>query len=148
MALLFNNVAFKGVPLAFTLAAPQYEFLRTKFSGVIGVSEIAAGSGLREIAIPVVCYGGFKNRTALQQYIDGSKGMNLDFASGGGLGANGTLEYRGDNNSNAFLFFYNDCTFEGFTMRPDPGMLLDVAGTLDGGWWCFGALKFTQLTVS
>jgi hypothetical protein len=135
--LTFNGDTGLCLPLAFTPAAPEYHFFRTHFAGTDGVSEITAGSGLRTILVKVVVFGGFRTRNQLQQYCEQT--MNVT-----ALGSNSTLKYSSSNPK--FSVSYPDCTFEGFAMDESPGMLYDSAGTLDGGWFCLGTLKFTQLS--
>lgn len=138
--LTFNGVAFQGLPLEFVPAAPEYLFFRTHFAGVNGVSEITGGRGARTISIPVVVFGKFLTRDAIQEYVDNN--LNRE-----GLALNGQLAYV-STGTQRWNRTYDDCTFEGFSLLSPPGFLPDEAGTLDGGWWCLGALKFTQLSQS
>jgi hypothetical protein len=138
MSLTHNNNEFPGIVRSFMPGPFELHPWETHFGGVDGISRIEGGAGKRIIQVDLVLFNNFDTRQKLRSFIDDS--LNWDF-----LGQNGQLEYDGDGTSGrGFNAPYADCTFEGFT--PTDQDRFDDAGTLDGGWFSMGILRFVQLS--
>ena len=114
----------------------RLQVARTKYFGVAGESEIHGLGGGREIAIPFYFFDNFPSAAALLSRID-----QLDYKAEEGLA--GDLQLSGP----IYNRTYHDVTFEGFEVDPEVGVLPDVAGTLDGGWFAKGTLHFYDLRI-
>ena len=132
-AVKFSGKTIPGFCLPFLPPPPEFEAVRTKFFNVRGESEIVGEIGGRTFEVPICLFGKYKDAADLTDFIESTL-REL-------IGDNGTLELKDDSGWGSFL----DCTFEGFTPQP-PGVLHDDAGTLDGGWWCNGLLRFRKLS--
>jgi hypothetical protein len=136
--LKFAGKTLKGAVLRPPVAAPEVQVWRTHFAGVLGESEIRGKSGGRMLEFQFLMFGSFTKRTDLFDYIE------KDLHGGSGLlGTNGTIEYSGADDSTTYKLQWKDCTFEGFIRSG--GELPDVAGTLDGGWFVPGMLRWRHL---
>ncbi len=138
MSIQFASKEIPGDVLPFQPESPGLQTWRTKYVGVFGVSEIVGETGSRSIEIPFLLHkgtatrqNGWRDPADLQQFLDVEL-INLQ-------GENDELSL----DSSAGHGPYAGCTFDGFKMVMFP--LLDVAGTIDGGWHCIITLCFTQL---
>jgi len=133
-------ITFAGSPIPGTheqllTLAPQLQAKRTKYSGVVGESEITQSRGGRDLSTHIWIHNAYSSSDALVAYLE-----NLD----GLVGTHGDLVITRTARGGVPRSFPN-CTFEGFFPDPERGALPDVAGTLDGGWWIAGTLRWHQL---
>jgi hypothetical protein len=122
-----------GIWEAPRVARPRIQVTRSKFFGVLGESEIHGRGGGREIEIPIYMFDHYASAQAVMDRI-------AQLEAQASLGLHGTLTMSG-----AVPRTYQDVTFEGFEEDPAIGILEDVAGTLDGGWFVKGTLYFYDL---
>lgn len=134
MAFRFRGVTIPGTILRHGKPPYALQTYRTHFFRVNGVSEILGGRGGRPLEFPILLHNRWPSRQALETYIDNTLQLVL-------FGRNGEIDYR---DGDRVVPPYKNCTFHGFEME-GTGPLLDVAGTLDGGWFCYGRLLFFQL---
>lgn len=131
----FHGTKINGIVTRFLVPPFELHPYETHFAGVKGISRIKGGTGKRLIEVDLTLFNNFKDRTALRKFIDDKLNWEL-------VDETDTLTYSTDNPR--FSAIYPDCTFLGFT--PIGSHLPDVAGTLDGGWFCDGTLRFEQLS--
>ena len=134
----FRTVEIKGRVLRHGKPHHDIQVWRTHFPNVHGVSEIRGGIGGRLLEFPMLLFGGFTRRRDLEEYIN--EVLNFQLAN-----ENGTITHTGTGSASANTTEpdYEDCTLHGFEMHP-MGPIFDYAGTVDGGWLCYGVLRFFQ----
>jgi hypothetical protein len=130
----FTGGKLSGALLSCPSPPPQLQVWRTQFAGVQGESEIVGMTGGRDLEFQVLLFGGFSERDDLNDYITKTLDANI--------GQNGPLSADGSRDS-GWSLSWDNCTFEGFTRTSQD--LLDIAQTIDGGWYVFGVLKFRHL---
>jgi hypothetical protein len=139
--IVFEGVEIRGVVERFPVPPPELQAYRVHFSGVHGEHELRGGKGGRTLEIQIVLADQWLSKLQLVEFYNQT--LNRDL-----INTNGTLTYRyaeaeGGENVQEF----DDCTFQGFFEDPRQGPLLDVSGTMDGGWWVRGVLVFRQNSV-
>lgn len=134
MGLSHNGNQIYGTHGPIIQRSPDLQVARTKFWGVKGTSEILGFGGGRPLTIESWIHNGFTNPADCVTYLN-----LLDRYIGG----HGDLEVT---TPGGIARIFHHVTFEGFDMGPW-GILPDQSGTLDGGYWCMGTLKFFQLSV-
>lgn len=135
---MFTRIANRtiyGTVLPFTPAPRELHTTRTHYAGLAGVSEIQLATGARQHQVGMVIHKRY-TRTQLQQAV---QKLQQGFDGAGWIGTNGRLTIHSD----ALEHRFDNCTFEGFLAQT--GLLPDIGGTLDGGWFVEGVLLFTQL---
>lgn len=134
--LKFKQVDFKGICEVFRPGPIRNLSIRSHFVGVEGSSEIDGGTIDRQLEFVVLLFDSYTTRQKLWDFLDTSV-YPLQ-------GVNGTLAYLDE--TNKFRPKFGDCTLDAAEILP-PGMLEDVADTLDGGWFCTLHLTFTQMAA-
>jgi hypothetical protein len=154
MTVKFKNYAFPGTHGAAIVLPPELHVVRSSFFGLDGTSEIVGGRGGREITVDMWFHNKFFRR---DQLINGPiTTSRLIIGHHGKLELihelapqrskqNGAITYQ----AKARKEEYEDVTFHGFfptSFGGQPGVpLFDWAGTVDGGWFIAGQLRFYQL---
>ncbi len=138
-ALVFDGKTIKGSVLRCPTEAPELQAWRTAFAGVRGESEIIGKTGGRTLLFEMLLFGDFTKREDLFSYIEST--IN---GAAGLIGRHGTVQYKSTTGTRWSLP-WRECTCEGFTRMGSE--VPDVAGTLDGGWFVQGVLKFRQTLV-
>lgn len=125
MALSHAGYNFYGTIGHIQLGQWQFDAKRSKFFGVIGVSEILGGLGSRSIVAPYWIYNSFESSSQIVAAMH-----DLDYQCGlyGTLQETGTIERE-----------FQKTTFEGFTLERGPFF------TTHKGWIAIGKLNFLQL---
>jgi hypothetical protein len=134
--LKFGKEQISCTVLAVPEPAPELQTWRTRFAGVQGESELVGTAGGRTLEFALMIHGSFATRNALRDYIQGTLNGSL-------IGEHDDIVFRGT--SPNFEHDWMHCTCEGFSMAPGSSPLFDFAGTLDGGWFVPGVLRFRQL---
>jgi hypothetical protein len=135
--LLHGGVSIPGLVLKWPEIPFDLHPYETHFAGVDGISRLEGGAGRRVLDVAIVLYNRYSSRTALSAFVNDQ--LNWDM-----VGSSHTLEYS--TASPAFTAVEPDCVLEGFMQDDQIGQIFDGAGTLDGGWFCFGVLRFIQLS--
>lgn len=136
MALKFWNLDIPGLHGPLIIGGPENTARRVKFFQVKGEAEVAGFPAGRTIMVRALVFDEFDTYQKLQDFLD-------DLSTK--TGVNDKLTETG--NTPKVLDY---CTFEGWEPIPlngqeDPGPLVDIAGTLDGGWFIQILLRFRQL---
>ena len=137
MAISFLHLPLDGLHGGMLYGPPELQTVRTKFPGVIGISEIALESGMRA----VWCDSWLFNDYTAAQIVQTRRQLDV------GVGLHGTLTVTGN-----IPETFDECTFEGFL--PDEAYnhqpIADVAGLLGtaGRFFMVGRLLWTQHRVS
>ena len=133
MALYFRG-NIPGIHQEAKPGPPELHVQRTKYFGLLGVSEIVGYRGGRPIEYRITVRDpAIRSAAAMVLFL-----QDLDNQ----VGVNDVLTESG-----TISRVFRDCTFEGFTIETGP--LPDVAGTLGtaGGWFVVGTLRWYQLVV-
>lgn len=138
MSLWFGNVFIPGTPGPPQIASPELGRRSVYHWGTKGETEIIGGTAGRTITIDIVVHDQIATSADMLSILG-----SLDDAIGLHdrlIDVNGPVERR-----------LEGCTFISYEPIPlggqtAPGMLYDVAGCLDGGWWIYLRLTFRQLT--
>lgn len=137
MTVTFGGVTFAGTHSSHSSSPASVQSRIIKLWNVPGELELLGGPGGRDVVIPIVLhdsYGAFLDLRLQMQIYEELVGTNeeLQISSGG------------------FADVFRSSTYHGFEVIGDPrdGPLKDVAGTLDGGWWWRGTLKFRSLEAA
>lgn len=133
--MLTFNGAIDGTHGPVTMEPPLLHSKIVKFWGVNGETELRGGRGGRILECRIWLHNGYSTYRALGRELE-----SLDRR----VGTHGTLTIRGNG---GYQRQFRNCTFLGFTPDglPGSGPVRDVAGTLDGGWWIAGTLRWRQL---
>lgn len=135
MALAFMHLTLSGVHGPIHRDPPDLQTVRTKFPGVIGISELNLESGMRKLWTDIWLFNEYDAAgiVALRRQLDV------------GVGLHGTLTVTG-----TLAETFEQCTFEGFQQDEGLGPIPDVAGSLGttGKFWIAGRLTWTQHRVS
>lgn len=112
--------------------APALQRKTVKFWGLIGEGELVGQRGGRWIDVFIWLHGNYTSAAALTRELESLDRM---------VGRHGDLVITG-----SYSRRFRNCTFDGFTPAGERGgPIRDVAGTLDGGWWTAGNLRWRQL---
>lgn len=130
---LFNSYEVPGLFGNVQMSPRVLQSQRTKFFGVHGISEITGGKGERQIVVNHTLFDGYSTPLLCTNAIEIIDSMT---------GTNGPLIF---NTPTAQWTIY-DCTYDGHELIQLP--ILDVAGTLDGGYWAELVMYFTQLSTA
>lgn len=138
--LKFQSKTLPGTLGSVLYAGPESRVVRTPYAGVDGESEIRAGHGGRDVVLELTIHDEYDTFAKLH-----NKGIKPIEAV---INETGTLRI----DSGGVKLVLKDCTLDVFQPIPLPGQptpeaLLDVAGTLDGGWFQTFQLRFRQLLV-
>lgn len=137
MSLRFRGVEIPGIVEPFAIPSRETQNSRRHFWAVRGESEIRGKPGGRTLQFSMLVFDA-GNKFASYQ------GLALFFSSDVGqlLNEHGTLQVVKDNSA---LLSFPDCTLDVASIRQDPGILRDEAGTLGGKWFCMADFVFRQL---
>lgn len=138
--LTFDNAPIVGRHTSLVAQRPEFVVTRRYFWGLRGMSEIRSGTSMYSISCKLWLFDNFASALELHDEIGALYRRVLD---------HGTLVESKEANGTGMDQTFTECTFEGFERLPiqgreDAGPIEDIAGTLDGGWWCFGALHWTK----
>jgi hypothetical protein len=130
---LFANQEIHGLFGNVRMSPRVLQSQRTKFFGVHGVSEITGGQAERQIIVQHWLFNEYSTPLLCTNAIEEIDNL---------VGRNGPLIF---NTATAQWSIY-DCTYDGHELIQLP--MLDVAGTMDGGYWAELMMYFTQLSTA
>jgi len=137
MSIRFTSLLIPGIVEPFAVPSREVQVSRMHFFGVQGESEIRGESGGRTIQIPMLVYDDgnkFPSRDSLAVFFSTQVGKLI--------GKNGVLSILRDGFAQET---YPECTLDAANIRAYPGIVLDVAGTLGGKYFCQADFTFRQL---
>lgn len=136
--LRFGSTLIPGTVMRYAIPAREVQVKRTHFWGVLGESQISGAPGGRTLAIPVLVFDAgsrFSTREKLVKFLIQTVGSLI--------GTTESLHVL--LNEPHTKEVYPECCLDNFTIRPEPGVILDVAGTLGGKYFCEVDFTFRQL---
>ena len=133
----FNGGTLPGIPEHLHRGEPHLQLREVHFWGLVGAAAILGQRKGRILTIQHVVHNQFATYAALTAEL-----AKLYAA----VGESGDLTIT--NTDNGYTETFRHCVYLGFTTGVDArdGPLKDVAGTLDGGWWCRVWMRWLQLT--
>jgi len=146
----FRSKEIPGTHGAAVFPPPELHVVRTYFWSMRGQTEIVGDTGGREVTVDLWLHDGFKKREDIAKKLKALDAM---------VGAHGVLEVdlgaqpKTASGSSASASSKEKetlryCTFGGFdrsSIGQGPVPVFDYAGTVDGGWFAAGMLRFYQL---
>ena len=131
MAVKFDGLTFAGTHGTAMEGSWTSQSLRRYYFGLYGQTEKRGGRGARELTVDITLHDTYSDFAALHGFLKNKLNRKIN--------KHGTLEVKDDNIQQTF----KNVTFDRFDWTQPP--LADDAGTVDGGWWMSGVLRFTQL---
>jgi len=138
MSIRFRGLEIPGTVERFAVPSRDPQSSRRHFFGVKGESEIRGEPGGRTLQIPILVFersNKFPDFQTLSLFFSANIGPQIS--------KNGILQII-NSDGNAILTF-PDCTLDAATIRDQPGIIKDYAGTIGGKYFCMADFTFRQL---
>ena len=130
MGIAFVGWYAPGIVEPLAPGSAEAKMLVNSFWGQQGESALVSGATGRDIPVRLLCYGGFGSYDFAREVRENAQRL---------IGSNGELVIEG----HEFTERFGDCTLVAAQVGEE-GILPDLAGTLDGGWFFFIRLLWRQ----